>query len=188
MTLFQPGYLPASTLAGRAFHGSAGYAGVTVPIYSTTSPTFALWNPLGSNKILIPIALQVGVAATGTPAITTLGLGQVANTGSAAATGSPITVFTDATVYNGRIGRSGGNGGRIGVATTTLTAAANFFYELGFSQATTSLAAGWVGMTHKFNGDIALEPGSLIHLVGAPLAPVEVLVPSISWIELDFVP
>jgi hypothetical protein len=184
---WQPGYLPQSTIAGRSFHGSAGATGVTVPIYNSTSPTFALWNPVGSNRILIPVTFAIGVEATGTPAITTLGLSEVINTGAAVGTGNPVAAWTDATVYNGRVGRTGGNYGRIGVATTTLTSAGNFFYEFGFSQATTSLANGWVSLVHKFDGTIALEPGSLIHLVGAPLAPVEVLTPSITWIEIDYV-
>lgn len=186
MSLFQPGYLPQLTLAGKSFHGSAGATGVTVPIYNSTSPTFALWNPLGSNKIIIPVTFAVGVEATGTPAITTLGLSEVISTGANAATGAVISAWTDATVYNGRIGQVGGNKGRLGVATTTLGAAGNFFYEFGFSQATTSLANGWVSLVHKFDGMIALEPGSLVHVVGAPLAPVEVMTPSISWIEIDY--
>ncbi len=187
MTLFQPGYLPQQTLAGRTFHGSAGATGVTIPIYNSTSPTFALWNPAGTNRIIIPVSLAIGVEATATPAIASLGLGEVINTGAALGTGNPVVAFTDATVYNGRVGRVGGNSGRIGVATTTLTAAANFFYELGFSQATVALAPGWVSLIHQFNGTIALEPGSFIHLVGAPAAPVEVMTPSISWIEIDYI-
>jgi hypothetical protein len=179
------------SMAGRTFHSIVGAAGtgITVPIYSTTSPTFALWNPLGSNRILVPISIQLGVAATATPAITTLALSQVVNTGGAFATGLPIAAFTDATVYNGRIGAGVGNGkGRVGVATTTLTAAGNSFYELGFSQATTSLVGGLVWAEHDFTDKIALEPGTLIHLVGNPLAPVETFVASISWAEYDFVP
>lgn len=180
------------TLAGRTFHSIVGAAGtgITVPIYSTTSPTYALWNPLGTNKIVVPVSLRLGVAATATPAITTLALSQVVNTGAAYATGLPIAAWTDGTVYNGRVGKygTGGSAGRIGVATTTLTAAGNSFYELGFSQATTSLAAGLVTLMHEFKDAIALEPGTLIHLVGNPLAPVETMVASISWVEIDQVP
>jgi hypothetical protein len=179
------------TLAGRTFHSIVGAAGtgITIPIYSTTSPTCALWNPLGSNKIVVPVSIQLGVAATATPAITTLALSQVVNTGGGFATGLPIAAWTDATIYNGRIGRgTGGSAGRVGVATTTLTAAGNSFYELGLSQATTSLVGGTVWMEHDFMDKIALEPGTLIHLVGNPLAPVETMVVSISWAEYDLIP
>lgn len=179
-----------AVLAGRMFHSIVGAAGtgITVPIYSTTSPTFALWNPLGTGRLLVPKALHLGVAATATPAITTLALSQVINTGASFGTGLPVAAWTDATIYNGRIGRfgTGGSAGRIGVATTTLTAAGNSFYDLGFSQATTSLAAGIAWVEHQFFDKIALEPGSLIHLVGNPLAPVETFVASISWMEIDY--
>ena len=178
------------TLSGRTYNAAAGAAGtgITIPIYSTTSPTFALWNPSGTNKIIVPVSIQLGTAATATAAITTLALSSVINTGSALGTGNPVAAFTDATVYNGRVQRgTGGNAGRVGVATTTLTTAGNTFYELGFSQATTALAAGWVWMEHDFMDKVALDPGTFVHLVGNPIAPVETMVVSISWIEYDYV-
>ena len=181
------------TMNGRTFHAAAGAAGtgITVPIYSTTSPVFALWNPLGSGRIIVPVVIELGVAATGTPAITTLALSQVLNTGAAYATGLPIAAWTDAAVYNGRFkygsssASAANNQGRIGVATTTLTTAGNTFYDLGLSQATTSLAGGIVKAEHEFKERIAMDPGTLVHLVGNPLAPVETFVVSISWIEYD---
>jgi hypothetical protein len=178
------------TLARATFHSLVGGAGtgITIPIYSTTSPTCALWNPGGSNKIVVPISIQLGAAATATPAITSLALSQVINTTGSFATGLPIAAWTDATVYNGRIG-GGGTGlnvGRVGVATTTLTAAGNSFYEFGLSQATTALAPGWVWLEHDFNDKMTLDPGSLVHLVGNPLAPVETMVVSLSWYEIPY--
>jgi len=178
------------TLAGQMFSSIVGAAGsgITVPIYSTTSPTCALWNPLGSGKSLVPLSLQLGTAATATAAITTLALSQVLNTGAAFATGLPIAAWTDANVYNGRTSRGGGagvgNAGRVGVATTTLTTAGTSFYELGFSQATTALAPGWVWMEHDFYDRLVIDPGTLIHLVGNPLAPVETMVASWHWYEI----
>ena len=177
------------TLAGRTYNSLVGGAGtgITIPIYSSTSPTCALWNPAGSNRIIVPISIQLGVAATATPAITTLALSSVINTGSALGTGNPVAAWTDATVYNGRIQKgSGGNAGRVGVATSTLTTAGNSFYELGFSQATTALAAGLVWIEHDFVDKIALDPGTLVHLVGNPIAPVETFVVSITWAEYDY--
>jgi hypothetical protein len=184
---FQPGYLPAQTLAGHTYHGTTTYAGVAVPIYSSTSPTFALWNPLGSNKILIPYKLSVGVEATNTAVIATLGLGQVINTGGAYATGLPIAAWTDTTPWNGRVGHQDGRQGRFALS-ATLTSAANFFYNLGFSQATTALAPGLVSMQHNFDGGLAIAPGSLIHLVGVPAAPAEQMIATISWFEIDYSP
>jgi hypothetical protein len=184
-----------TTLAGRMFSAMAGAAGtgITIPIYSATSGvSFALWNPYGSGRIIVPVSLQLGVAATATAAITTLALSQVINTGATYATGLPIAAWTDATVYNGRSkygssAAAGTNQGRIGVATTTLTTAGNSFYELGFSQATTALAPGLAWVEHDFNDKLVLDPGTLIHLVGNPLAPVETFVAGINWYEIDYV-
>lgn len=176
--------LKAATFIGTV----AGGAGITVPIYNSTSPTFALWNPAGSNKLIVPVRMSIGVEATATPAIATLGFSQKLSTGASAATAAPIAAFTDGNVWNGRIGRTGGNYGRLGVATTTLTAAGDFFYSLGFSQATIALAAGLVNLTHEFNDALILEPGTLIHLVGNPAAPVEAMTPSIVWYEVPYQP
>lgn len=177
------------TLAGRTFHAIAGAAGtgITIPIYTATSGvSFALWNPQGTKRVLVPKKLSVGVAATATPAITTLALGQVISTGSTYATGLPIAAWTDATVYNGRLQLgTTENRGRVGIATTTLTTAANSFYDLGISQATTSLANGLVSLTFRFDDDIVMDPGTLVHLVGNPIAPVETMVASITWKEYD---
>jgi hypothetical protein len=182
------------TLAGQMFtsKGSVGGTGITVPIYSTTSPTFSLWNPSGSNKILVPVSIQLGTEATATVAIGSLALSVVYNTGGAFATGLPIAAFTDAVVYNGRTRygssavQAANNSGRVGIGTTTLTTAGTTFYELGLSQATTALAPGWVWMEHDFQDKLALDPGTFIHLVGNPAAPVEAMNASICWYEIPY--
>jgi hypothetical protein len=48
--MFQPGYLPAQTLAGNVFIGSTTYAGIVAPAYNAAAQTFGLWNPAGSEK------------------------------------------------------------------------------------------------------------------------------------------
>ena len=182
------------TLARRTFHCAVGAAGtgITVPIYSTTSPTFALWNPLGTNRIAVLNYIGLTVAATATPAITGLALSEVVNTGGSFGTGLPVAAWTDATVYNARLGPqpTGGNSARVGVATTTLTTAGNTFMDLGIGQATTSLAGGLTTTVFNFQNlpIVALDPGTLIHLVGNPVAPVETFVASICWTEFDYVP
>jgi len=176
--------LKASTFVGTV----AGGSGITIPIYTSTSPTFALWNPAGSNKLVVPVSLSIGVEATATAVIATLGFGQVLTTGASAATAAPIAAWTDGSVWNGRVGRTGGNYGRLGVATTTLTTAANFFYSLGLSQATTALAPGLINLTHVFNDALILEPGTMVHLVGNPAAPAEAMTPSIVWYEVPYQP
>ena len=182
------------TLAGRMFSSVFGGAGtgITVPIYSTTAPVCGLWNPLGSGRLIVLESIHLGVAATATPAITTLALSQVLNTGAAFGTGLPLAAFTDGTVYNGRTkygsstSAAANNQGRAAVATTTtLTTAGNTFYTLGLSQATTSLAGGWFWMEHDFEDKVVLDPGTFVHLVGNPIAPVVTLTASLHWYEID---
>lgn len=181
--------IQAAALKARTFIGSvAGGAGITVPIYNSTSPTFALWNPLGSNKLIVPVQLTLGVEATATPAIATLGLSVLNYAGANPGTAAPVTAWTDGVVWCGRVGKSGGNAGRLGIATTTLASAGTFFYGLGFSQATTALAAGLVSLQHIFEDALIIEPGNLVHLVGNPAAPVEAFTPTIVWYELDYTP
>jgi hypothetical protein len=179
-----PNHLPAATLANSVFSGVTLYSGVTIPTYSSTSPTFALWNPAGSGRLLMPIGIQVGVEATGTAAIGALGLSKVESTTSSFATGLPIAAWTDATVYTGRIGRSGGNLGRFALA-ATLTAAGTFFYHLGLGLASAAAGTNYQYLSHDFNGKLLLEPGTLIHVVGVPVGPGQPLTASIDWVELD---
>ena len=186
MPLFSssPNFVADSTLAQSTFIAPTTYAGVTVPIYSGTTPTYALWNPLGSNRLMVPVSINVGVEATGTAALAALGLSQVTSTTGSFATGLPIATWTAATVYNGRVGKSGGNSVRFATS-LTLTTAGNFFYHLGFGNASAAAGTGYVTMRHDFNGQLILEPGNLIHLVGVPVAPGQPLTVSMSWIELD---
>jgi hypothetical protein len=177
-----PNYLPAATMVNSTF--MAPITTVTIPIYNSTSPTYALWNPAGSNRLLMPISIELGVEATGSAVIGSLGLSQVINTTSAFATGLPIAAWTDTTVYNGLVGRTGNNQGRV-ASSATLTTAGNLFYHFGFSAATTSLVGGWISITHDFNGKIVMEPGTLVHLVSTPAAQTDVMTACISWIECD---
>jgi hypothetical protein len=186
MSLFQPGYLPDQTIKGHVFHATTGYAGVTIPIYSTTTAhTFALLNPAGSGKMLLPIKLMVGYGSATTPAISSLGLGVVSNV-TTVGTGAAVTVFTDATIYNGRLGRTLGGVVRFASAAQT-TSAATFEYELGLSQESATPGTGMVNLTHEFDGAVLVEPGTMISLVGAPIAPGAPLVVTLSYAELDYI-
>jgi hypothetical protein len=172
-------------IRARTFIGTvAGGAGITVPIYNTTTFTFGLWNPANTQRLIVPIQLSLGIEATGTAAVAEFGFSQVLTTGGSAATAAPIATWTDATVYNGRIGKTGGNVGRIGNG--TLTAAGTYFYGTGIGLSTTTLVGGPVTNDHWFNDSLILEPGTMIHLVGNIVAPGSPVTPMLSWYELDY--
>lgn len=185
-SLFQPGYLPNQTIAGHTYIATTTYAGVTIPIYSTTTAhTFALLNPAGSQKLIMPIKLMVGYGSATTPAISSLGLGVVSSV-TTVGTGAAVTSFTDATIYNGRLGRTATGVARFALAAQT-TSAATFEYELGLSQESATPGTGMVKLTHDFGGAVLVEPGTMISLVGAPIAPGAPLVVSMSFTEIDYV-
>ena len=56
-------YYPDVNL-GNVFIGTTAVAGVALPAYNTTAITFAVWNPLGSGKYIVPVHLLVGYSDT----------------------------------------------------------------------------------------------------------------------------
>jgi hypothetical protein len=174
------------TIAGRMFHATTAYGGVAIPIYSTTTAhTFAFLNPSGSNRFMVPVKLSVGYGSATTPALSSLGLGVIANAGATYGTGMPVVTATAATVYNGRLGRTIGSSVTFYSAATT-TAAATLEYELGLSQESATPGTGMVNLHHEFNDSIAIEPNTFITLVGAPLAVGQPLVCTLTYYEVDY--
>lgn len=184
LSFTEPFYFPQQTLNQRTFIATTTYAGVTIPIYSTTSPTFGLWNPLGSEKNVVLLRLNVGVSDSTAPVVTSLGLAYVANTGSTAATGAPVAAITETQPVCGLVGATPSHASRFTLS-ATLTSAASYFYALGTSQATTSAANGLLFNSYDFQGDIVIPPGTFIHLVGAPVAPGVHLGASLVFTEID---
>jgi len=171
------------TLAGRVFVGSTTYAGVTVPIYNATAQKFGLWNPKGSGRNLVLVKLSLGQTDATTPAITSVGLSYLINTGSNIATGAAISAFTETAPVSGMIGQPPSNRGRFTLDATTI--ATTFGFELGFSQDSATPGTGIVSAVHYFNGELIVPPGTYIGLTGAPIAPGQDLAASLVWLETD---
>lgn len=198
MSIFSPGYIPNLVLARKTFIGSnvAGTA-VTIPIYSGTTPTFGLWNPAGSGVDVLLLQLNLGIAAVGSAVFSQLGFAAIFNTGSAAATGSPLATFTrlSSGTFPSLIGDAGGATNNstalfsCASSGTTLTNAATLIpYNLGATNnsgtaVTTSAPAGLQTSTFPINGMIGLAPGTFISLVGSA-APVSTYYASLVWAEV----
>ena len=181
--LFQPGYLPAQTLAGNVFIGSTLAAGVAVPAYNATAQTFGMWNPAGSGKNAILVKLNLGVATLGTAAVASLGLSYIPNAGSAiGATGAPITAFAATAPVNGLVSKGNNNSALFTLAATTI--APTFFYDLALSQSATGAAAGMVWMEHDFDGCVIVPPNTYIGL-GGSAAPGQTMQASLVWFEMS---
>jgi hypothetical protein len=189
-SLFQPGYLPAMTLARKTFIGSTTNAGVAIPAYNATAQVFGLWNPYGSDVNIILVKLNLGIATLGSEAQAALGLSALYGTGSQVATGSPITAFTQTNSLPGLIGDANGGAGT-SKAKFTLSAtmtAPTFVYNLSMAEGAGTLAAASAapGLTwheHNFDGAIGVAPGTYIGL-GGSAAPGSTFQASLVWMEV----
>lgn len=184
MSLFQPGYLPALTLAGRVFIGSTTSAGVDFPAENATAQTFGLWNPWGSGRNLMPIRFTAGYVNATTPVITGMCLSYLANTGGTIATGAPISALTETAPVSAIIGNPvPQHAGRFTLS-ATVTAPA-FFYALGLSQDSTTAGTGTDRIIHEWDGDLIIPPGTYIGFGAADAAMTQNMTGSIVWAELD---
>jgi hypothetical protein len=170
---------------GFTFIGSTAMAGVAIPISSTTSPTFGLWNPTGSGKNAVLIRFQIGWVGT-TGAAGNIGFAYAGSAGNTIATGGVISAFNQGTALNANLG-----GGSVSVmkftpaGTNTLTTAGTFLQTCGLSQLTTSGSATSVCMwtaSQDYDGSIIVPPGVFLYVVATnPLLSLFTL--SLTWEE-----
>jgi hypothetical protein len=141
-------------------------APAAIPIYSTATNSPTLWNPPGSGKLIVPIRINLGLAAIATYLDDSYLL---AYTPSAqeVATGGTFASFTNIAPLNLLLGGGAGKG-RYAGATVTWTTQPTPIMSLGFS----SWAAGTEAnlefslLQYNFDGEMGLPPGTAISLVG----------------------
>lgn len=172
---------------GNVFIGSTAVGGVVPPVFSNTAQTFTLWNPLGSNKHIVPLRLQAGYVST-TGAAGNLAIGYALNAGAQPATGSVIAAGTFAAPVNALLSGNGNASiSRFAPATTTFTAAPLFLRTLGMSQLVITAAdatnAQWQLET-DFDGSMVLDEGAVINICGS-IATLSVMSFSLTWAEYD---
>ena len=154
---------------GNVFYASTATTGVVIPISSTLTPVYTIWNPAGSGKLCVPIVTLIGWTAT-TAALGSYVWMATTKTGDTASTIAPITAFTTpATPINAFLGSGKVSLMRIATGgTTTLTAVPSFYRTTGLTitptTAATSVAPGWVGRDEWEGGGI-VPPGTVIHLM-----------------------
>jgi len=137
------------------------------PIYSTATNSPTLWNPEGSGKLVVPIRINMGVAAIVTYLDNAFLLAQTLNTGSAVATGGVFATFTNIAPYNMLIGGPSGKAKYAG-AVVTWTVQPTVIMTIGMSTwaAGTEANLEYSWLHYEFDGHMALPPGSAISLVG----------------------
>lgn len=170
-------------LAGNCFIGTAPVAGVDLPIATGTAQTFGIWNPAGSETLVVLNKLAVGIVDATTPVISGLTLSYVPNAGSAIATGAPISAFTATVPANALVNFGKTSKVRFTLAATTAASATVPLMCLGLSHESTTGGNGAVTWMYDFNGSVIIPPNVFV-VLGGNAAQTQNLMPSISWAEI----
>lgn len=158
---------------GRVYIGSTPITGTTLTTQSTTSATFALWNP-SSAIVVEPIAVDVGLIGT----TTVIGTIMATFSNQTPTTTTAVT----ATVVSANMGASSGppttaQAKLLSAATIT---AATIFLPLFNITTTTDQAVG--NLHYDFDGKVALPFNGLMNLSSSP-AQSQATLNSYQWAE-----
>lgn len=152
---------------GNVYVGTTLIAGVIPPISTTTTHTFALWNPAGSNKNCVPIKLYAGNLNDVTAAPGHIIYQYKLNVGSSVASGGPISTFTSAASTNTNLGSGNTSVARFAAlaGAVVIDVAATFLKTSGINQLTTSTTSSttqtqWT-CAEDFDGTIIVPPNCL---------------------------
>lgn len=174
------------TFNGSVFIGSTAAAGVAAPASNATAITYAIWNPLGSGKNIVPLFTNVGWVST-TAAPSNLGLSFQTGMGSQVATGAAVTAATLVAAQSAFLGAGYASIARFAPATLTLAAAATYLMTFGMSQLTTTGAttgaSGWT-FSYQYQGSVIVPPGVGIFVTSANTAVTSVQDIVTVWAEV----
>ncbi len=186
----------SDTWAGRVFTQGATPLGLAIPIYNNTAIAGAMpiLNPSGSGVNVELIAVDLNWAS-GTAAITPIGL--MAGFCTGVGTGTGCSVFTTTTAINCNTSIVGGskvlssNAGTVTVTAGTLTAPVNGIVGAGWVRGIASInleastATPQAATTNRFDfdGSILIPPGMIVYLAGL-LASVALYSTTIIWKEI----
>jgi hypothetical protein len=139
---------------GQIFVMSTGIAGVTMPIATTTVPTFVLKNPAGSGKNLVMLKAAFGYIS-GTV---------IASAWHYSSCLSANTSFTTTgTPSNALVGSGVASISNISVTGTNTTSAATAYRHSGISNgAPITSTTSYYYLTETFEGDFIIPPGQTI--------------------------
>lgn len=173
----------AQNKAGNVFHASTTLAApVTLTTSGSTSMTFGLWNPAGSQMDYTPLICRLSIQGTGTQAdlvwVAKYGLG------STTAGTSPITAANTISTIPGYLQiQTPGQSASIATSSATLGAAGTIlrWWNSGWGAPATNTAAIYTVQDY-FEGDVIVVPGTAIFLA-ATAAPGVTANVSLTWQE-----
>jgi len=176
------------TRQGKVFTGNIAAAGVVLPIYSNNTQQCGLWNPAGTGVDLVLLRVAMTYVST-TGAAGGYVISQLTGLGSAVATGSSITAFTETAAVSDYPGGGFTSVAKFGQGATLTVVGASVTIKrgLGINQLVTT-AADATTVPWKadidFDGDVVVTPGSAIFLAGN-IATLTTWSGSLTWAEVS---
>ncbi len=174
------------TFRGNLFEYSTPVAGVTLTTTGSTVQTFAVSNPLGSGKIIVPARLTVGIIANVTSAVLAWTVSLLTGAATVAGT-SPITAGTLVTAVNGRTDNTQASAARVW-STITLGTAPTMKRLTGISWGSplATTAAVFPVLAEDYDGSFQIGPGTSVFL-GASTGPAGATTIGLTWLEIPIV-
>ena len=166
-----------------------GAAAAAVPIATTLTNAPALWNPSDSNKVVVPLSVQLSLGAIGTPILQGFTISYLLSTGSTVATGLPIATFTNIAPTCLRLGQAATATTKYAGAVATYTVNPARLIDLGFGHHLEGAAASgqlYSNFGFNFDGQLVMAPGTLIAL-GSTIATSTTYWTSIIFAEIPLV-
>ncbi len=172
---------------GNVYIGSTTTTGVVVSIATTKTPTYTIWNPAGSGKLIVPIVSLYSWNST-TSVLGGLVWMATTSAGASIATTAPFVTFTSPqTPVNANLGSGKVSVAKFGNDSTTIsiTAAATFYRGTGITATATTVGAiisAWQ-WRDDWDGMSVIPPGNAIHLMGSTAVALAVVVSTV-WAEI----
>ena len=137
-------------------------------IFSTATNAPTLWNPSDSNKILVPIRLNLAPVAVASAVHTGIVLGFQAGCGANPATASPILTFTNKAPTSNLPASGKTCKAKYADAVITFTAIPSILMDIGLVQNVdgTPATGGVSNWSYDFDGTVALGPGDIMSVFG----------------------
>lgn len=155
------------TRRGLVFSARSG-AAAAIPIYSTATNSPTLWNPTSSNKLVMPLILNMSMATMGTNIIAGFLLCYLTQVGDTVATGLPLATFTNIAPINVLLGKGVTSATKFANAVVTFTTQPTPIMDLGIGQWDNGTQANGepYTMTFDFDGALIMPPGTSISVGG----------------------
>lgn len=169
---------------GNVFIYNSVSTGIALIVSATTGGHPTIFNPLGSGKNWIPIALYIGYVS-GNNAPGSLALALTENAGAAPATGAAILTGTHVAPVSALLGSGTASSMKWYPTINTFTAAPTVVMSTGISLFTgvASTAVAPFTLIVPFDGSIVLAPGNALSLTSIQATTTSLLVTS--WLAVE---